>query len=90
MPPKKSPTMSTRENAGLRGPVRQCTEERSTPAAPGFPETKFSGSPQESEITYRYKYESYGNWTEQAMQSKSRRDSAFENADICRRTITYY
>jgi YD repeat-containing protein len=48
------------------------------------------GSPQESEITYRYKYESYGNWTEQAMQSKSRSDSAFKNAGICRRTIRYY
>jgi len=41
MPPKKSPAMSDREKAGLRGPVRECVEERVTPAVAGYPETKY-------------------------------------------------
>jgi YD repeat-containing protein len=44
MPPKKSPVMSAREKAGLRGPVRECTEERTRPAVPGFPEAKFTNA----------------------------------------------
>ena len=42
MPEKKPSTKSDRERAELRGLVRQCTEERITPASPGFPGTKFS------------------------------------------------
>jgi YD repeat-containing protein len=42
MPQKKSSTKSDREKAELRGLVRQVTEERTTPASPGFPETTFS------------------------------------------------
>ena len=48
------------------------------------------GSRQESEVTYTYKYDSYGNWTEQAMQSKSSPGGTFENAGLTRRTITNY
>jgi YD repeat-containing protein len=44
MPPKKSPAMSDREKAGLRGPVRECTEDRTMPAVPGFPEAKFTNT----------------------------------------------
>lgn len=39
---KKSSPKSARESAGLRGLVWQCSEERITPARPGFPEIKFS------------------------------------------------
>jgi hypothetical protein len=35
---KKSSRKSSRESAELRGLVRQCTEERTNPASPGFPE----------------------------------------------------
>lgn len=44
MPPKKTPAMSAREKAGLRGPVRECTEESTRPAVPGFPEAKFTNA----------------------------------------------
>jgi YD repeat-containing protein len=44
MPEKKPWPKSDRENAGLRGLVRQCTEERTTHAGPGFPEIKFSST----------------------------------------------
>jgi len=44
MPQKKSLAMSAREKAGLRGPVRECTEERTRPAFPGFPEAKFTNA----------------------------------------------
>src|ERR1700688_529042 len=37
---EKSP-MSDREKAGLRGPVQQCTEERTTPAFENFPGTSY-------------------------------------------------
>jgi YD repeat-containing protein len=33
--------MSDREKAGLRGPVQQCTEERTTPAFENFPATSY-------------------------------------------------
>jgi len=33
--------MSDREKAGLRGPVSECTEERTTPAGENYPEAKF-------------------------------------------------
>jgi hypothetical protein len=33
--------MSDREKAGLRGPVQQCTEERTTPAFQNFPATSY-------------------------------------------------
>ena len=42
MPEKKPLKKSAREKAELRGLVRQVTEERTTPAAPGHPEIKFS------------------------------------------------
>jgi len=42
MPSEKTPAASAREKAGLRGPVRQCTEERTTPPSPGYPETKYA------------------------------------------------
>src|SRR5438128_774821 len=38
----KDPRMSDREKAGLRGPVKRCTEERVTLAVGGYPEMKFS------------------------------------------------
>jgi YD repeat-containing protein len=34
-------SMSDREKAGLRGPVQQCTEERTTPAFENFPGTSY-------------------------------------------------
>jgi YD repeat-containing protein len=34
-------SMSDREKAGLRGPVQQCTEERTTPAFDNFPGTSY-------------------------------------------------
>ena len=33
--------MSDREKAGLRGPVQQCTEERTIPAFENFPATSY-------------------------------------------------
>jgi YD repeat-containing protein len=44
MPEKKSSPKSSRESAELRGLVWQCTEERTNPASPGFPEIKFSST----------------------------------------------
>jgi hypothetical protein len=35
------PRMFDRETAGLRGPVSECTEERTTPAGEKYPEAKF-------------------------------------------------
>jgi YD repeat-containing protein len=35
-------SMSDREKAGLRGPVQQCTEERTTPAFENFPATSYT------------------------------------------------
>jgi YD repeat-containing protein len=34
-------SMSDREKVGLRGPVQQCTEERTTPAFENFPGTSY-------------------------------------------------
>src|ERR1700719_821533 len=34
-------SMSDREKVGLRGPVQQCTEERTTPAFDNFPGTSY-------------------------------------------------
>ena len=49
-----------------------------------------AASTQDSEVTYIYKYDGYGNWTEQTTHSKPRPDGASENSAICLRTITYY
>lgn len=43
-----------------------------------------------SEVTYSYKYDEYGNWTEQAAYSKLPPEGASGNATVCRRTIAYY
>src|SRR5260370_42221568 len=43
MPSEKTPAASAREKAGLRGPVRQCTEERTTPPSPGYSERNTPG-----------------------------------------------
>ncbi|HWW18956.1 MAG TPA: hypothetical protein VNY81_10060 [Candidatus Saccharimonadales bacterium] len=45
---------------------------------------------QGSEVTFSYKYDEYGNWTEQAAYSKVPPEGASGNATVCRRTITYY
>jgi YD repeat-containing protein len=37
----ENPSMSDREKAGLRGPVQQCTEERTTPVFENFPGTSY-------------------------------------------------
>jgi YD repeat-containing protein len=39
---QKVPTMSEREKAGLRGPIKQWTDEQVMPAVKGFPERLFS------------------------------------------------
>jgi YD repeat-containing protein len=49
-----------------------------------------AASARDSEVTYSYKYDGYGNWTEQTTHSKPRPDGASENSAICLRTITYY
>src|ERR1700730_13959093 len=40
----KTPAISDREKAGLRGPVRDYTEETTTPAFAGHPETKYTST----------------------------------------------
>jgi YD repeat-containing protein len=71
------------KTSGDANPPRNDGGVQSATAAP-------DGWAQGSEVTYSYKYDGYGNWTEQAAYSKSRPDGASENAAICRRTITYY
>jgi YD repeat-containing protein len=41
IPTGEKSQMSDREKAGLRGPVQQCTEERTTPAFENFPATSY-------------------------------------------------
>jgi YD repeat-containing protein len=42
--------------------------------------------PQESQVRYSYKYDAFGNWTEQAISSST----SPSDATVTRRTITYY
>jgi YD repeat-containing protein len=69
-------------------------EERTTSSGNPLDAANASTGPHatgvESSLAYVYKYDSYGNWIEQATQSKSLPDGALQNAGICRRTITYY
>jgi YD repeat-containing protein len=44
----------------------------------------------ESEVTYTYKYDAHGNWTEQITHYGSQPGGPAENSNVCRRTITYY
>lgn len=52
--------------------------------------TATTASPQESEVTFIYKYDSHGNWTEQIARVKPRSDGPAEDSTVCRRTISYY
>jgi YD repeat-containing protein len=69
-------------------------EERTTTSGNPLDAANASAAPDamgaESGLVYVYKYDGYGNWTEQAMQSKSHPDGVLQDAGICRRTITYY
>jgi hypothetical protein len=49
-----------------------------------------SPSSEESEARYSYQYDSFGNWTEQTISSRSRPDEPFPISIAHRRTITYY
>ena len=45
---------------------------------------------QESAVSYDYQYDSFGNWTEQTMSSKSGTDGPVTGSFVRRRAITYY
>ena len=73
-------------------PIKSQTDVRETTPDGGVSVTRTGqfkdGTPNEG--TYSYKYDGYGNWTEQTTHSKPRPDGASEDSAICRRTITYY
>jgi hypothetical protein len=45
---------------------------------------------EDSETHYTYKYDNYGNWTEEAMSCRFRPGGAFESSTRRRRSLTYY
>lgn len=46
--------------------------------------------PSSSETQYTYRYDQYGNWTEQTIVSRSQPDEAFRPANAIRRKLGYY
>jgi YD repeat-containing protein len=48
------------------------------------------GVPEDSETHYTYKYDNYGNWTEETMSCRCRPGGAFESSTRRRRSLTYY
>jgi len=69
------------------------SEEHTTTISPLNPpgdaqssEASQAPPPQESQVRYSYKYDTFGNWTEQAISSST----SPNDATITRRTITYY
>jgi len=46
--------------------------------------------PMESETRYTYQYDSYGNWVEQSVSSRSNLNEPFRPSVTYRRTLTYY
>jgi YD repeat-containing protein len=62
--------MSDREKAGLRGPVQQCTEERTTPAFENFPATSYVSINKYSPEG-RLLQTSFGNSVESAQESST-------------------
>jgi len=62
---------------GAQGTV----DPSSAPAAP---------SSEQSEVRYSYQYDTFGNWTEQMISSRSRPNEPFTASTVYHRTITYY
>ena len=46
--------------------------------------------PSTYEVQYKYQYDSYGSWTEQASVVRNRPDAPLEPGSIVHRTLTYY
>ena len=68
-------------------------ERQFTTGDPNPPRDSQSGEPQsaappsqESQVRYSYKYDTFGNWTEQAISSST----SPNDATVSRRTIIYY
>jgi YD repeat-containing protein len=49
-----------------------------------------AGVQEESEVTYSYQYDSFGNWTEQTIRVRSHAHETFTPSTSSQRTITYY
>jgi YD repeat-containing protein len=43
-----------------------------------------------SEVSYSYKYDDHGNWTEKVISYRSSPDGAFQSSTVIKRTLTYY
>ena len=54
------------------------------------PTARASLSPQESEVRYGCQYDSFGNWIEQTISSRSSPSEPFTTSTVHHRTITYY
>jgi hypothetical protein len=65
-------------------PTKNAEGSEIAPTAPA------SLSPQESEVRYGYQYDSFGNWIEQTISSRSSPSEPFTTSTVHHRTITYY
>jgi len=69
---------------GDLNPTKSAEGSEIAPTAPA------SLSPQESEVRYGYQYDSFGNWIEQTISSRSSPSEPFTTSTVHHRTITYY
>ena len=60
------------------------------PSEPAANVPALGGVPEDSETHHTYKYDNYGNWTEETMSCRSRPGGAFEPSTTRRRSLTYY
>jgi hypothetical protein len=60
------------------------------PSGPAANVPALGGVPQDSETHYSYKYDNYGNWTEETVSCRVRRADAFESSTGRQRSLTYY
>jgi YD repeat-containing protein len=63
---------------------------RSTQIGSEEESTRRSGMPPYSEVHYSYRYDGYGNWTEEIVSYRSSPGGAFESSTVRRRTLTYF
>jgi len=64
---------------------------RLVPSEPTANVPASGGVPEDSETHYTYKYDNYGNWTEETMSCRFRpAGGAFESSTTRRRSLTYY